>query len=76
MDSGLRRAVLRWRDGSTATGSLEEGWRCDDQPLEAVLNVGWPLRNLSRAGVAGADLLASTANEVAKIFSAKLLEIA
>jgi hypothetical protein len=76
MKAGLRRATLTWRDGSMATASLEEGWRCDNRPLEQVLNVGWPLQVIASAGIKGPDPLIRMANEVAKIFSAKLLEIA
>ena len=72
----LRRATLTWGDGSMATATLEEGWRCDNRPLEQVLNVGWPLRVIASEGGSAPDPLVRMANEVAKIFSAKLLEIA
>jgi len=76
MKARNRRAVLRWRDGSTATASLEDGWRCDNQPLEAILNVGWPLTKIIVRERPTTDPLASMAREVAKIFSAHDLEIA
>ena len=68
-----RRALLEWRDGETLTASLEEGWVCRDDGVAQLLNLGWPLRD--RVSRAGHDLLSVKVREVAKIFSARLVEI-
>jgi len=69
---GSGMAVLAWRDGRIATVSFEEGWKCEDPSLEDVLNLGWSTRNRVPRRK---DAFASMVREVAKVFSADLIEL-
>jgi len=71
MELGRWMAVLRWGNGQIVTVNEEEGWQCDDESLQEVLNLGWP----TGAGTPKRrDRFASMVGEVAKIFSANLIE--
>jgi hypothetical protein len=71
MEVDRQTAVLQWRDGRVVRVSQQEGWQCEDESLREVLNLGWstgaraPMRR---------DAFASLVHEVAKIFSADLIE--
>ena len=71
MDPVRWTAVLRWRDGRTVTVGPDEGWRCDDESLQEMLNLGWSTRDRvqRRRGA-----LALIVREVAKVFSADQVE--
>jgi hypothetical protein len=72
MEVRRRTAILRWGDGRIVTVNEEQGWRCDHESLQEVLNMGWPTggADIPRRR----DMFASMVGELAKIFSADLIE--